>query len=95
MAYVYPCLHFMALSKYFVGTGIDALDLGEKAVGPPPPSLYRTVSVELVFSFSRALCCRSHLKTILVPILSGARLDDPKNARVHGEDGGGRLGVGS
>lgn len=45
MAYVYPCLHFMALSKYFVGTGIDALDLGEKAVGPPPP-----------FTISYSLC---------------------------------------
>lgn len=32
MAYVYPCLHFMALEKYFSGSGINVLDLSHTAV---------------------------------------------------------------
>eukprot|EP00040_Diaphanoeca_grandis_P027141 m.153801 g.153801 ORF g.153801 m.153801 type:complete len:1087 (-) comp30851_c1_seq1:41-3301(-) len=32
MAYVYPCLHFAALSKYFVGGGVNILDLSRPEV---------------------------------------------------------------
>jgi hypothetical protein len=32
LAYVYPCLHFEALKEYFLGGGINALDLGQPAV---------------------------------------------------------------
>ena len=32
MAYVYPCLHFAALSEYFVGRGIDEVDLSRPEV---------------------------------------------------------------
>jgi len=32
LAYAYPCLHFEALKEYFLGGGINALDLGQPAV---------------------------------------------------------------